>query len=121
MACVYLGYYPDDNTYLVMDWRSGEEYYTSSLDFHPNILPFRANPERIIGTINRWDDLAPHITDIIEPGDAAEQRTSIRQRGYRFVGNKALSDIPDVDVPPDSASNLSAEAWQLGYFGDVPI
>ena len=90
VACVYLGYYPDDNTYLVMDWRSGEEYYTSSLDFHPNILPFRANPERIIGTINRWDDLAPHITDIIEPGDAAEQRTSIRQRGYASSATRPL-------------------------------
>ena len=120
VACVYLGYQPDDNTYLVMDWKSGEEYYTSSVDFHPNIFPFRANPERVIGSINRWDDLAPHTTDIIEPGDALEQRHSIRQRGYRFDGNKALALIPDEDVPPEVASNLSAEAWQLGYAGDVP-
>ena len=40
-----------DYTHLVMEWKSGQdlEYSTSSLDFHPNITPFRENPERSIG------------------------------------------------------------------------
>jgi len=119
VACVYLGYHPDDNTYSVMECKSGLEYYTSSVDFHPNVFPFRANPERVIGSLNRWDDLAPHTTDIIEQGDALEQRQSIRQRGYRFDGDKLLSDVPDVDVPPDAAS-IVAQPYQLGYSGDLP-
>jgi hypothetical protein len=45
--------------------------------------------------------LAPHVTDLIESEDIVQQRASIRQRGYLFDGDRALADIPDVDIPPD--------------------
>ena len=106
VACVYLGYLPQHNTYLVMEWESGREYYTADIEFFPNIFPFRANPQKSLGSLNQWDDLAPNTTDVIETGDDVKRRQSIRQRGYRFSGGEEVVNIPDVDVPPESISNL---------------
>ena len=102
VACVYLGYDPVNNTYIVMEWETQAIYYCADVEFYPNVFPFRSDPKRTVGTLNRFDDLAPNITDQMERGDVEEQRLSIRQRGYRLSGGKDIADIPDKDVAPDS-------------------
>lgn len=103
VACVYLGYDPVNNTYLVMEWESGREYYCADVEFFPNVFPYRSNPKQTVGSLNRFDDLAPHSTDLISESDAQEIRRSVRQRGYSISGGIPLSEIPDVDNPPDPA------------------
>ena len=104
VACVYLGYDPVNNSYLVMEWASGCEYYTADVEFYPNVFPYRANPQHSIGTLNRFDDLAPHSTDLISDSAVQEIRRSVRQHEYSVSGGVPLSKIPDVDSPPDPAA-----------------
>ena len=106
VACVYLGYDPVNNTNLVMDWSSRNEYYCSDVEFFPNIFPFRANPRRLPQALNQYDDLAPHTTDNLYVIDAQDQRSSIRIKGYQFSGGRSISSIPDVDVEPQSVMNV---------------
>lgn len=101
IACVYLGYDPVNNTYLVMEWDSQKEYYTADVEFFPNVFPYRANLRHVIGGINQFDDLAPHATDLIPEQENSAIRESARQRGYRFSGGVPIEGIPDVDVAPD--------------------
>ena len=120
VPCVYLGYDPRNNTYLVMEWKSGREYYTADLQFHKTVFPFRANPDRTLPSLNVWDDIAPHTTELIGPEEKVEQAESLRLADHtnaklrkerdpqlstscqRVSSNQALRNIPDVDVPPDS-------------------
>ena len=106
VACVYLGYDPVNNTYLVKEWETGEKYYTADIEPFPNIFPYRANPQRAIGSLNQYDDLGPNVTDHLELGENVQIRASLRQKGYRVSGGKHLLAIPDVDVPPDPATNI---------------
>ena len=110
VACVYLGYDPINNTFLVMEWVSRCEYYTADVEFFPNIFPYRSNPQHTIGTLNRFDDLAPHSTDLISDSAAQEIRRSVRQHEYSVSGGVPLSKIPDVDSPPDPAA-LIVHTW----------
>ena len=131
VPCVYLGYDPRNNTYLVMEWKSGREYYTADLQFHKTVFPFRANPDRTLPSLNVWDDIAPHATELIGPEEKAEQTESLRLADYsnkqlqvggegpgklqsplarqRLPSSQALKNIPDVDVAPDAST-----AYHLG-------
>jgi hypothetical protein len=119
VACVYLGYDPRNNTYLVMEWKSGREYYTADLQFHKTVFPFRANPDRTLPSLNVWDDIAPHTTELIGPEEKSEQSESLRLADYsnkqlageklslrtttrqRLPSSQALRNVPDADVAPD--------------------
>jgi hypothetical protein len=129
VACVYLGYDPRNNTYLVMEWKSGREYYTADLQFHKNVFPFRANPDRALPSLNIWDDIAPHTTEIIGPEEKVEQTESLRLADHsnkalrgegklqspsarqRLPSSQALKNIPDVDVAPGSPT---LQSYHLG-------
>ena len=119
VACVYMGYVPINNTYHVMEWDTGREYYTSDLDFFPAVFPFRANPQRSVGELNRWDDLAPNFQDPVSPAELTGQRISLRQQGYRISGGRSLADIPDVDVPP-GAANVTVDNGNFGIHNYGP-
>ena len=111
VACVYIGYDAINNAYEVMEWETGETYFTADLTFHPNTFPFRENPHRDPRFLNVYDASAPHrLTPASAP---AEQRQSARQMAYRQSSGVELSDIPDVDVPPGSY------AVSAGYKFDV--
>ena len=115
VACVYLGYDPVNNTYLVMDWATQGEYYCADVEFFPTVFPYRANPQTIVGSINRYDDLAPHCTDLMPEHENVQIRESARQKGYRFSGGVPIANIPDVDVPPgDLARPSDFPASRLG-------
>ena len=122
VACVYFGYIPMNNTYHVMEWHTGREYYSADLTFYPAIFPFRANPQRVVGNLNRWDDLAPHLQDPVDPAEVVAQRKSLRQRGYRLSGGQPLVDIPDIDVPPSDAAVHVADdgKFSIHNFGPDP-
>ena len=125
VACVYLGYDPRNNTYLVMEWKSGREYFTADVAFHKNVFPFRANPDRTLPSLNIWDDIAPHTTELIGPEEKVEQRESLRLADYsneqlkgqrnsqpatsrqRVPSSQALRNIPDVGVSPSSPPTQS--------------
>jgi hypothetical protein len=125
VACVYLGYDPRNNTYLVMEWKSGREYYTADLQFHKTVFPFRANPDRTLPSLNIWDDIAPHTTELIGPEEKVEQAESLRLADHaneqlrdqrisqsssvrqRLPSSQALRNIPDIDVAPASPTPLS--------------
>ena len=59
VACVYLGYDDVNNAYKVMEWISGQEYYTADVTFHPNTFPYRANPNRTPTWLRQYHDIAP--------------------------------------------------------------
>ena len=106
MACVYLGYDPMNNTYLVKEWVTGQRYYTADLTFHPETFPYRANPTRAIGLMNQYDDLAPHLTSpsssrVAAPTAPRGKSTRMRTNTYEKSGGVDLRDIPDCDVGPD--------------------
>ena len=125
VACVYLGYDPRNNTYLVMEWKSGREYYTADLQFHKTVFPFRANPDRTLPSLNVWDDIAPHTTELIGPEEKVEQTESLRLADIsnkqlradkipqvtaprqRNPSSQALRNIPDVDVAPNPQKDQS--------------
>jgi hypothetical protein len=122
VPCVYLGYDPRNNTYLVMEWKSGREYYTADLQFHKTVFPFRANPDRTLPSLNVWDDIAPHTTELIGPEEKVEQVESLRladnsneqlkgQRNsharQRLPSAQALRNMPDVGVAPSSPPSQS--------------
>jgi hypothetical protein len=101
MACVYLGYDPDNNAYLVKEWVSGQRYYTADLTFHPRTFPYRAHPNRSLGELGQYDHLAPHVTVIQQQLPAPPRVKSARVRDYSHSGDQRVSDIPDVGEPPD--------------------
>ena len=95
------------------------------------MFPFRANPDRTLPSLNVWDDIAPHATELIGPEEKAEQTESLRLADYsnkqlqvgeegpgklqsplarqRLPSSQALKNIPDVDVAPDAST-----AYHLG-------
>ena len=113
IACVYLGYDPINNTYLVMQCDNQREYYTADVEFFPTVFPYRTNRLKEVGALNRFEDLAPQTTDLIPSSDNAEIRKSIRQQGYMFSGDKPISEIPDVDSPPkeSESTTLTVQDW----------
>ena len=62
IACVYLGYDPINNAFLVREWESGQRYYTADVTFHPMTFPYRSNPDRLLSDLRQYDNFAPHIT-----------------------------------------------------------
>lgn len=102
IACVYLGYDQVNNTFLVKEWRSGQRYYTADLTFHPSVFPYRANPQRIIGTLMQYDEMAPHLTNVLtkDPAVAPQRGKSTRVSEYLRPDGVDLSQVPDVDVAP---------------------
>ena len=130
VPCVYLGYDPRNNTYLVMEWKSGREYYTADLQFHKTVFPFRANPDRTLPSLNIWDDIAPHTTELIGPEEKVEQAESLRLADQtnenlknqqppsvrqRLPSSQALRNIPDVDAAPDSSAVTMTHAHLQSY------
>ena len=113
IACVYLGYDPINNTYLVMQCDNQREYYTADVEFFPTVFPYRTNRLKEVGALNRFEDLAPQTTDLIPSSDNAEIRKPIRQQGYMFSGDKPISEIPDVDSPPkeSESTTLTVQDW----------
>lgn len=99
VASVYLGYDPVNNAYLVKEWVSGQRYYTADVTFHPTTFPYRANPNRSIGSLNQYDEYAPHLTVHLEqePGTRRTKATRVRA-----ISSRALENLPDQDVPPDA-------------------
>ena len=98
VACVYLGYDDTNNAFKVMEWDSGRIYYTADGTWHPSVFPFRANPNRDRRYLNVFDYLSPlHAEAIPLP-----PRSSSRIEQYLRSDNVNISDIPDVDVPPES-------------------
>ena len=59
---VYLCYDPTSNNYLIKEWASGKIYYTADLTWHPTRFPYRADPQRPLHWLPRYDDLAPIST-----------------------------------------------------------
>ena len=108
-----------------MEWKSGREYFTADVAFHKNVFPFRANPDRTLPSLNVWDDIAPHTTELIGPEEKVEQRESLRLADYsneqlkrqrdsqpatsrqRLPSNQALRNMPDVGVSPSSPPTQS--------------
>jgi hypothetical protein len=102
VACVYLGYDDTNNAFKVMEWDSGRIYYTADGTWHPSVFPFRANPNRDRRYLNVFDYLSPlHAEPIPLP-----PRSSSRIEQYLRSDNVNISDIPDVDVPPDGFSYM---------------
>jgi hypothetical protein len=104
IAAVYLGYDPKNNTYLIREWATGQVYYTADLTFHPNTFPYRTNPNRTIGSLHRFDELAPHMHTVDPNGRVPTTRgKSTRVASYQKSGGVDLTAVEDVDVPPDDA------------------
>jgi hypothetical protein len=102
IAAVYLGYDEKNNTYLIREWATGQVYYTADLTFHPNTFPYRTNPNRIIGSLHRFDQLAPHMHTVDPNGRVPVTRgKSTRVASYQKSGGVDLTAVEDVDVPPD--------------------
>jgi hypothetical protein len=120
-ASVYLGYDDVNDTYLVKDWLTGSVYYTADVTFHPNVFPYRANPNRTAQWIKRYDHLAPRVAsdafDEFQPlvpdgvrgqvppvpvseHQQPQQRPSSLRR--RQPSGQALRNIPDQDQPPET-------------------
>jgi len=104
IACMYLGYDPVNNSYLIMEWGSGRICYHADVEFFPTIFPCRANPQPTLASVNRYDDLAPYSVDLIPDQENAQLRQSVRQKGYQFSDGVAIASIPDEDIPPDPMS-----------------
>jgi hypothetical protein len=107
IACVYLGYDDVNNAYKVMEWISGQMYYTADVTFHPSTFPFRANPNRTPDWLHHFETMAPHLT----ASSVHQQRYDLADRGptvpatmrqVREPSGRALQNIPDVDVAPDA-------------------
>ena len=98
VACVYIGYDDINNAYKVMEWDSGRIYYTADGTWHPDVFPFRANPNRDRRYLNVFDYLSPLHSDPIP----LPPRSSTRIEQYLRSDNVNISDIPDVDVPPEN-------------------
>ena len=93
------------------------------------MFPFRANPDRALPSLNIWDDIAPHTTEIIGPEEKVEQTESLRLADHsnkalrgegklqspsarqRLPSSQALKNIPDVDVAPGSPT---LQSYHLG-------
>jgi hypothetical protein len=105
IASVYLGYDPTNNAFLVKEWVSGARYYTADVTMHPRTFPYRANPNRSIGSLGQYDDLAPHVTVPLERTTAPLRIKSTRIHDILNSGDKLISDIPDEDSPPESADS----------------
>jgi hypothetical protein len=112
VACVYLGYDDTNNAFKVMEWDSGRIYYTADGTWHPSVFPFRANPNRDRRYLNVFDYLSPlHAEPIPLP-----PRSSSRIEQYLRSDNVNISDIPDVDMPPDGNymlhSHETPKSWK---------
>ena len=108
----------------MLEWASGQSYYTADITFHPDTFPFRANVDRTPAWLEQYDNLAPRLTSPILPADrqsvsivpphpgpatagpATAERSSARQRDYQYSAGSALSDIPDIGLPPDVADTF---------------
>jgi hypothetical protein len=110
VACVYLGYDAVNNTFLVKEWRTGERYYSADVVFHSHIFPYRANPQRAIGGLTRYDELAPHLSwEAKQPFAAPPRGKSTRVHDYMNSGGRALRDIPDQPMAPNQEPDRSHE------------
>ena len=116
IPCVYLGYDDINNTFLVKEWATGDEYYQSDLTFHPTVFPWRADPQQRKTWLREFDDLAPYVVEGTEEDIPPGPRQSERQRSYRFSGDSDLRNIPDVDVPPPTAQ-ANADSHFVHSFG----
>ena len=116
-AAVYLGFDDINNTYLVKDWMTGQIFYTADVTFHPNVFPYRANPQRTAQWIQRYDHLAPRVaTDAfdeyqpplpdgvrgqeVRPPGPSEHQSVQRPSRRRMPSGQALRNIPDRDIAP---------------------
>ena len=115
VACLYLGYDPVNNAYLVREWASKRLYYTADVTFHPMTFPCRGQPDRTLSDLNQYDNLAPHLTGPISqrfsvpanrdtptvlepdvlPTNSSSVRRSQRQHDYSHSEGVPIVDIPD--------------------------
>ena len=116
IPCVYLGYDDTNNTFLVKEWATGDEYYQADLTFHPTVFPWRADPQQRKTWLREFDDLAPYVIEGTEEDVPNGPRQSERQRGYMYSGDRDLRSIPDKDVPPPDAQ-ANADIHFVHTFG----
>jgi hypothetical protein len=109
VACIFLGYDQNNNTFLVREISSGRRYYTADATFHPSVMPHRG------GDLTNFDHLAPFLTQSslrIDAVPAVGPRGAPAQHGaapsvadrparQRILSNQALRNLPDVGVPPN--------------------
>jgi hypothetical protein len=105
VACTFLGYDQNNNTFLVRELATGRRYYTADGTFHPTIMPHRG------GNLNQYDHLAPFVTTdnmnpFIQPDgndnqpNGDESNLTSRPVRTRMLSDRAVRNIPDVDSAP---------------------
>ena len=125
VACVYLGYDDHNDQYKVKEWVSGRVYYTGDGTFHPSVFPYRASPQYAQQWMNEIDSITPSIpvaaANLAPNPMPTGPRRSIRMHDFytefQQSGNRALADIPDADVAPESAANM---VYFVHSFGPDP-
>ena len=115
VAAVYLGYDPINNSYLVKEWATGQRYYTADLKFHLKTFPYRANPQRSIGSLTRYDDMAPFLTSDAGTRVAAIAAPRGKSTRVRMPTDASFGSIPDVDSPPEPTVHM------VHSFGPDPL
>ena len=56
IPCVWIGYDPVSNYFLVKEWTSAKVYYTADLTWHPKRFPYRADPQRPLQWLHQYED-----------------------------------------------------------------
>jgi hypothetical protein len=142
IPCIYLGYDPINNAYLVKEWASGKKYWTADITFFPRRFPYRADPNRKQQFLHQFDDIAPHTvvegkhlsvpsasadaasadpapTDPASAGPVHSHVPVRRSHRSRLLSNHAVRNIPDWDVPPD-VSYTTFSNYFVHTFGPDP-
>ena len=101
IACVYLGYDDHNDQYKVKEWQSGRVYYIADCVFHPDIFPYRANPQYSQQWMNERDALTPRVP-VSAPALAPHSMTtgprrSERMHDFYYSGGVDVRTIPDSD------------------------
>lgn len=113
VASVYIGYDFTNDAYKVMEWTTGDIFYTAHVTFHPNTFPFRADPARSKPWV--YDHMAPPRSIPVQ--ETADLRPrSLRVRNYKESGGIRIEEIPDVDSPPE----LPCSSLIVHNFGPDP-
>jgi hypothetical protein len=99
VACVYLGYDDHNDQYKVKEWQSGRVYYVADCVFHPDIFPYRANPQYSQQWMNERDALTPRVP-VSAPALAPHSMTtgprrSERMHDFYYSGGVDIRTIPD--------------------------
>ena len=102
VACVYLGYDDHNDQYKVKEWQSGRVYYIADCVFHPDIFPYRANPQFSQQWMHERDALTPRVPvsapDLAPHSMTTGPRRSTRMHDFYYSGGVDVRTIPDTST-----------------------